>query len=86
MERAASGAGDLEIAIGRHEQDAPLAGMARQVLQQVETGAVRPVQIVQQQGEGRLVGQRAQEAGHLPEEPLLGGAVVDLRGLWALAG
>ena len=68
-----------------------LARMARQMLQEVQAGAIRPVQIVQQQGERALLGERLQESRHLPEEALLRVPVVQLeresrRSLFAAGG
>src|SRR5947209_1567315 len=73
----------LDLARRPYEQDAPLAGMPRQVLQEIQAGAIRPVEVIEQEDDRRLFGERLEEPDHLPEEPLLGAAIIQLK--WRLA-
>ncbi len=60
----------LDIAVRAEEQHARVAGLAGEMLQQGETGRVCPMQVVQQEGDRQALGQRLDEARHLPEEAL----------------
>jgi hypothetical protein len=69
----------FNFARGPYQQDGPLMCLPRQMLPKVQTGAIGPVQVIEQHGQRRLLGERPQEATDLPEEPLLRVAVAALR-------
>ena len=66
-------AAQLDLAIGRNHQPARIAQVAEQVVQQRERAVIGPVQIVDEQQQAVLGGERAEETRHLIEQaqPLL---------------
>jgi hypothetical protein len=69
----------LHVSIGPHDEQPISPRLMRDMSQELEAGAVGPVEIVQKQGDRRMLRKRAQEAGNRPEQAVLG-AVTRPRG------
>ena len=61
----------LGAPVGAEQKHAVGAGVASYVLQELEARVVSPVEVVEQEGNGRGLGDSLQEARHRPEQPLL---------------
>ena len=61
----------LDITVGAEDEDGGVTCVSRQMEKQLQTGRVRPVQIVEQQGDRPRLGNRLQKARDCPEHTLL---------------
>src|SRR5579859_5414324 len=61
----------FDIPVGAQEEHAVAARLPGQVLHELETGFVRPVQVIEEQDNGSGDCHRLDKAAHRPEQPLL---------------
>ena len=62
---------EVGVAVGAEHEDARPPQLAREVREQLQRGAVRPVQVVEHDHQRHALGDPAQEARHRVEEPEL---------------